>query len=339
MKTNGLKISSKMHLFIIISCIVIALGLALGTVCHFVFGGFFNYGADYETYKTVTVDYEDIDFSGNNKEPSKVIAEICEEEFVKAGVSSPYLVARGDTSTGGKLSYKFLNSTDYEKLDSAVEAINARIESVVESAGGIQFSYASAHEDEGIIGGELAIVRAAIVAAAMIAAHFIYFLIRFKLTMAFGALLVDVHNFALYIALVALCRVPVGSAIATYALIGVVMSIIGTSYFFGKMRGSLKAEENKKLTAFELSDMTADESVKFNVIMPACLAAVSVVLFVLFTISSFSPLAVISPVVCAILAFGSCAYGNAIFVPSVYPRFKVLGDSVAEKSKAKRLAK
>ncbi|MDE6586319.1 MAG: hypothetical protein K2K80_06550 [Clostridia bacterium] len=338
MKINNLKLSSKMHLLVIISCIVIAIGLAVGTVCQFISNGFFNYSADYETYKTVTVEYEDIDFSGAGREPSKLIEDICEKAF-KAENLSKINLTTGDTNTGGKLIYKFSNSTDYGKLNSAVSAINDEIKEEVSQAGGIQFSYASAHEEVAVIGGDLVLVRAAIVAATIIVVHFIYFVIRYKLTMALGALLADMHNLALYLALVALCRVPVGSAIATYAVIAVIMSAIGTSYFFDKMRGNIKDEENKKLTAFELADKSANESLKFNVIMPACLAAVSVVVFVLMAISSLSPLAVISPVICSIMSFISCAYGTAIFVPSVYPRFKVIGDNTKEKSKAKRLAK
>ena len=87
MKTN-LKLSSKMHIFIIVSCVLIAIGLAVGTICHFVAGGFFNYGGDYESYKSVTVDYQSIDFSGGEKEPLELIEEICDKAFADAGVSS-----------------------------------------------------------------------------------------------------------------------------------------------------------------------------------------------------------------------------------------------------------
>lgn len=338
MKTNNLKLSSKMHLLIIVSCIVIAIGLAVGTVCQFVAGGFFNYGGDYASYKSVTVEYEDIDFSGAGKEPSALIKEICDGAFKAQGVSKTNLTS-GETTTGGKLVYEFSSSVDIEKLNLAAEAINGEIKNEVSSAGGIQFSYASAHEEIAVIGGELAIVRAAIVLASVIVAHFIYFVIRYKLTMAFGAVLADIHNLALYIALVALCRVPVGSAIATYAVLTVILSVIGTGYFFGKLRANLKDEDNKKLSAFEITDKSSAESIKFNVIMPACLAGVSVVLFILMFISSLSFITVLAPVVCSLIAFASCAYGTAVFVPSVYPRIKLIGDKAKVKSKAKSLAK
>lgn len=61
MKSNkmgfeNLKLSSKMHLLIIISSVVIAIGLAVGIICQFVANGFFNYNDDYANYKSVTVD-------------------------------------------------------------------------------------------------------------------------------------------------------------------------------------------------------------------------------------------------------------------------------------------
>ncbi|MDE6504457.1 MAG: hypothetical protein K2L42_01135 [Clostridia bacterium] len=331
MKTN-LKLSSKMHIFIIVSCILIAAGLAVGTICHFIAGGFFNYGGDYESFKSVTVDYQSIDFSGGEKEPLELIEEICDKAFADAGVSS-HVVTQGTISNGGKLVYKFVYSTDYNKLSEASEAINVAIKASVTGADGIRFSYASAHSAETLLGSGLALSRAAIVVACMVAVHFIYFAVRYKLTMAIGALLADIHNFALFIALAALCRIPVGSAIAVYAVIAVALSIIGTCFFFDRVRKNIKDEAGKKLTACELSDKSANESFTTNISMHICLAAVSVLLFVLLSISSLSPLAILSPVLCSLIAFVSCAYGTTMFTPSVYAGIKQLGDKVKPVSK------
>lgn len=334
MKTN-LKLSSKMHLFIIISCVVIAIGLAVGTACQFVANGFFNYSADYESYKNVTVEYETIDFSGNEQTPLQLVEAISEKAFADAGVASN-LVTSGKTVTGGKVTYKFAYSTDMDKLEEASNAINAEIKSVVSSSGGIQFSYASQHKNDALLGGGLAISRAAIAAACVIAVHFIYFVIRYRLTMALGALLADVHNLALYIALTAACRIPVGSAVATYAVLAVIITVIGTSFLFDRMRKNAKAEKDKKLS---VSDKTADECFMINLILPACLAAVSVVMFILLAISSLSLITIIPPVLCSLIAFVSCVYGTVFFVPSVYPRFEQIGINAKEASKAKKLAK
>ena len=60
MKTN-FKLSSKMHILIIVSTVLIAIGLAVGLICEFVADGFFNYGADWASYKSITVSYNRID--------------------------------------------------------------------------------------------------------------------------------------------------------------------------------------------------------------------------------------------------------------------------------------
>lgn len=337
MKTN-LKISSKIHLFIIISCILVAIGLAVGTICHFVANGFFNYSGSYGNYKSITVSYEDIDFSGSGKEPVVLLEDICDKAFDSVKLANP-VPTYGETSTGGEIVYRFGASADSEKINSAVAAINAEIKSTVESAGGIQFSYASSHEGEAVLGGGLAISRAAIALAVIAVFHFVYFIIRYKFFMGLCALLADVHNLALYVALTALCRVPVTSAIATYAVITVLVTVIGTCFLFDRLRKNIKDEDNKKLNAFEITDKSANESFMINVIMPACLAAVSVLLFVLLSISSLSPAVILTPILCSVISFAVCAYGTALFTPSVYSRFKQLGDKrkATKKKPIKRL--
>lgn len=318
MKTN-FKLSSKMHLLIIISCVVVAIGFAVGTICHFVANGFFNYGDDYASYKSVSVSYENIDFSGSGKEPVELIEDICGKAFKEAGITN-YSCDNGDTTTGGKLVYRFVRSTDDAKLAGAVNAINAEIESSVVTGGGIQFSYASYHTADAVLGGGRAISMAAIAISAIIAFHFVYFVIRYKLSMALGALLADVHNLAVYFALLALCRVPLGSTVASFAVITLLLTVIGTCFYFDRVRKNAKEEELKKLTVHELADLSANESFMINTIMPACLAALSVVFFVLMSISSLSPLAILAPVLCSLVAFVSCVYGTVFFVPSVYSR-------------------
>lgn len=331
-KTNsigvtGLKITAKMHLFIIISCVIIALGMAVGTVCHFVSNGFFNYSGDYESYKSITVNYEDIDFSGSGKKPVELIGDICAKAFKDQGISD-HEVGAGDTNTGGFIEYKFLFGTSDEKLEAAVDAINAEIKAEVVDAGGMQFSYASKHTSQAVLGGGVAITRAAITVATIAVFHFIYFVVRYKLTMALGALVADVHNLALFLSLAALLRVPVSSSIAVYAVLAVLATVIGTCFLFDRMRKNLKDETLKKLNAQEFADRAANESFKLNLIMPACLAALSVVLFVLLSISSLSPLAILAPVACALVAFVVCAYGTVFFTPAVYSGFKALGDNM-----------
>lgn len=327
-----------MHPFIIISSIVIALGLAVGTICHFVANGFFNYSGSYGDYKSITVSYEDIDFSGSGKQPVELIEEICDKAFDSVKLANP-VPTYGETSTGGEIVYKFSKSVSADDLNKAVEAINAEIKSSVESEGGIQFSYASAHDAEAVLGGKLAVTRAAIAVAVIMVFHFVYFIIRYKFTMGLGAILADVHNLALFIAIAALCRVPVTSSIATYAVITVLITVLGTCFLFDRLRKNIKDEDCKKLNALEITDKSANESFMINVIMPACLAAVSVVLFVLLSISSLSPLVILSPVICSIISFAVCVYGTVFFIPSVYSRFKQISDGRKAASKANKITK
>ncbi|MDE7087212.1 MAG: hypothetical protein K2O67_03365, partial [Clostridia bacterium] len=51
------KVCSKIHLFIIISVLFIAIGMAVGTICHFCANGFFNYGGEFASYTSVKVTY------------------------------------------------------------------------------------------------------------------------------------------------------------------------------------------------------------------------------------------------------------------------------------------
>jgi len=332
MKTD-FKLSSRMHLLIIISSAVIAIGLLVGIICQCVANGFFNYSEDYSNYKTVTVTYENTDFSGEGIEPVDKIKEICDGAFANAGVKS-YEVAVGDTKTGGTVIYKFAYSTDGGKLEGAKNEINENLADFVKD--NAANNSAVAYTAETLLGGGKAIAMAAIAISACIVFHFIYFVIRYKLTMALGALLADVHNLALFLMLMALTRIPVGSSIAAFAVITVVLTMIGTCFLFDRMRKNFKDEDLSKLTAFEIVDKTADESFVLNTVMPACLATVSVIAFILLSISSLSPIAIISPVLCSFISFISCAYGTAFFTPSVYSRFKLIGDRVKKNSRSKK---
>ena len=333
MKTK-LNLSSKMHLLIIITSVIIAIGVAVGVICHVVAGKYFNYGGDFATYKSVTVTYADIEFSGNSQDPEAVMENICEDAFKDAGINF-YTKEYGDKSGGGTITYKFVDNTDDAKLEKAVTAINGKIDDTLE--GESMFSSASWQTVKAVYAGSKAFVRGAIVLASITVFHFLYFLIRYRLTMAFAAILADAHNLALYLSLLAITRVPVTSAIMTFAVITVLITMIGTCILFDKMRKNIKAAE-KKEEEF-IVDRTSDETFLLNAIFPACIAAVAVVVFVLMSISSLSPLAIMAPVFMALISCASCVYGTAMFVPAVYSRFKQIGDNYKAKHTRKAKSK
>ncbi len=327
MKTK-LNISAKMHVLIIVSSIVLAIGLMVGLICQFLAGGFFNYGGDYTSYKSVSVSYSSVNFTREE------ITEICDDAFTATGLSS-FASTHGKTNTGGEIVYKFTLSTDDTVLDNAVIAINGKIEENVGSE--ISQTNCSVHKDVTLLGGKKALSRCAIAVSVLIVLHFAYFAIRYKLTSALGALLADVHNLLLFLALLAITRVPVGSSVFAFAALVVLLTVIGTCFLFDRVRKNSKDEALSKLSALELSDLSASESLKLNLIMPACLAGAAALLFVLLSISSLSPLAILSPVLCALVGFIACAYGTTTFTPSVFSRFKKLG--IAYKANHVRSAK
>lgn len=318
MMTN-FKFSSKMHLFIIISCALIVIGLAVGLGCRYGANGYFNYGGEWANYKSVTVTYEAVDATESE------IREICDDAFSKAGIKS-YTSAYGKRGTGGAITYKFRLSTDNVKLENAVILINAAIDG--QSEGDITLSVASAvYNGETRPAADKVLRLGAIALAVIIVFHFAYFAVRFKLTMAFAALLADVHNFVLFLALLAIMRIPVGSSVVAFAVLTVLITVIGTCFLFDRMRKYLKDEAVQKLNAFERADKCAGESFKVNTLIPASLAVVAALLFVLLSISALSAFAIISPVLCALICFITCAYGTAMFTPSVYSRFAQIGEA------------
>lgn len=322
MKTN-FRLSSKMHLFIIISVVIIAIGAMVGTICQFVANGYFNYGDDWSSYYSVTVSYEHVDFSTREE-----VDEMCRKGFKEAGVKQ-YAYQHGTTSTGETITYKFTTSTDLKKLQNAEIIIKAAIDEKCGS--GITLSSVSVHNGEAYLNSGKALSMSAIAIAAIIAFHFVYFVVRYKLSMAFAALLADAHNLALYISLLSITRIPVGTSVFAFAILTLLVTVIGTCFLFDRMRKNFKNEDLKKLSATEIVELSASESFKVNVFVPACLAAIAVVLFVLLSISSLSALAIISPVLCALVSLIVSVYGTVMFVPSVYPRFKLIGEDYKKK--------
>lgn len=313
---TNLKLSSKMHIMIIVSAVVIAIGLAMGLIFQFVAGGYFNYGADYSSYNSVVVNYAYID----GQEDS--VKDVCSKAFKDAGVSY-YTCVSGETTEGGQLVYKFTVSTNNEKLAKAKDAIHTALNA--EGTSGL--SNASVHEVKAVLGGGKALTYGAIALATAVVFQFIYFAVRYKLTSALAALLADVHNLAIFLSLLAITRVPVGSDIFAFAALTVVITMIGCCFLFDKVRKNVKDEKYAKTEAFELSDICANESILDISVSAIAVAAAAVILFVLMSISALSVNLVLTPALMAVLAAASSVYGTAFFTPSVYSRFKLIGDN------------
>lgn len=331
---TNLKISSKMHVFIIISAILVAIGVAVGVICHFVAGGYFNAGDDYKNYKAVEVSYEFVDFSDE-----KVVKEICDDAFSSAGIKY-YAGIKGNDA----FEYRFSASVSEEKIFSAVEKINTCFKTggwssdiTADDVSGN--SYARYHVVEAEFTSESAFVYGAIAVASAFVFQFIYFAIRYKLTMAFSALLANVHNLAVFVSLITICRIPVASDVVVFAVITVLLTMIGCGYFFDKYRKGLKDESFAKQTPETQSDECAGQTLLIQTLVPVGVAAVAVALFALLSISAMSVVSVIASVACALVAAVSALYGTLFFTPSVYPKLKRIGDKIKAKRADKPSAK
>ncbi len=351
MKTD-MKLSGKMTLFIIISCVIVVASIVVGVVCSCLGYGYFNTGADWTSDKSVTLTWYYTD-GYNEKDPD--LMGYCEDAFEAKGISY-YAVTYGtaDDGSGGDITYKFTSSTDTTALEEACDLIRADISSkvyteyekdadgniVTDEDGNPVITYQDvyltkvySHVTETYSGSLKALLYAGIAVATVVVFEFLYVMIRYKISMAFGALLACGHNLALFICLAALCRIPVGTSMFAFAVLTVVATMICTLFMYGKMRKNMKDESLADLTPAELTDKSNSQTFWVNVGIMGSLAAAVVIMFVLMSISAMSVLAIISPVLCALIAFVSCFYGTCFFLPSVYPRFRKIGLKFQRKKK------
>ena len=322
-----------MHIMIIVSAVVVAIGLAMGLIFQFVSNGYFNYSAEYSSYNSVVVNYAYIDGQETD------VKEVCDKAFKDAGVSY-YAFTSGDVSTdgnsvaGGELVFKFTKGTNAEKVKAASEAIDTAL--TVEGTSGL--SNAAYHEVEAVLGGANTLIFGVVALVSAIAFQFLYFAIRYSLTSALSALLADVHNLAIFVSLLAITRAPVGSSAVAFAALVVVMTMIGCCFLFDKLRKGKKDESFAKLNAAEQCDQVARESLMNIAVSAVCVAVAAIVLFVLMSISALSVNLILTIAIPAVLGAAASVYGTAFFVPSVHSRIKLIGDNfkASHSKKAKK---
>lgn len=309
------KLSSKMRLFAIISLAIITIGLVLGTVFHFSSDKFFNYGGEYKSYKSITVNFVYTEF-GKKEE----IEEICDKAFDDAGISC-LSEQVGTTGIGNNIIYKFSTAVDNDALIAAVSAINTKIAEMTSQFNDIPQSRANFHNETAVKGGEKTLIMAAITLSVIIVVNAIYVLIRYKLSAMCAALIAQLHNFALFAAVLALCRIPVTSAVLVYAVLIALTTAVCVTYTLDRINKNRKDSDNSKLSAAEITDLSVSQTFKLNFVFCVFLA-LAAVLMSLLAIGSMSFIVVLSSVLCAFAAFVVSFYGSVIFAPSVYPYFK-----------------
>ncbi len=301
------KVSAKKHLFIIISSILIVLGLAVGTICHFIGGGFFNYGGQYGDYKTIEVTYRTSDdFSGEK------VKGIADERL------SGYLsVSYNDTALGGSYSYKFPAVVENEVLTNKANEITAAL-----STAGIVSGLAEAHTFSSTVGGSTTLIFVAIAAATAAVFQALYFAVRYKLSAAISVLLAHIHNIGVFVALVALTRIPVGIELTAIAAAVVLVTAITSCVLFDRIRKNGKEDELKDKPD-AIVDLSAHECYAKNSLFLAVLACVAIVLFVALSIVAKTPFWACIAFFAGLIA---CDYGVSMFVPAVHSVFASLLD-------------
>lgn len=318
------KVCAKIHLFIIISAIVIAIGLAVGTICHFCAGGFFNYGGEFTDYKSVTVRYylpvtEDEALS------------VCDDAL---GDLKSFEFAAPETNGGGEIVYKFVTSTDTAKLDAAV----AKINETLGGRGDLNKKCAAVHEGTVLAGGNKAITFASIALASAAAFQFLYFIVRYKLRSAFSALLACVHNLGIFVALAAITRIPVGAETIAFGAAVVFITMIFSAVFFDRVRKNFADEKLAKSERLEILDTSACEVRVLTLTSVCALSAAAVILGVFAAIAQMFAGA-LAPCALLVLAMAATGYGAMFFTPAVHGAIDETCEKVNKYMKTRKKSK
>lgn len=321
MMTN-FRVSSKMHLFIIISVIIVVIGLAVGLVCQFTGSSFFNPGTDYSSYRAVRVEYSV--FSDEAE-----VMEICEDAFSENGVS-PYTYITADNSTGGEIEYRFLTSVDESALKAAAESIDEQVGLDSGNLGSASYS-----EIISEFGGTDDMMYAGIALAAAVVFQFIYFVIRYSLTMATSAFIADLHNLLIFYALLAIARVQVSISVVAISVFVVLLTMVCCGILFGKMRKNFKQDNYKSMSSFEQVDASLPECFKPITVINVVLASAFVIMLIFGLFGGSGIYGLFMPCASGIIAVAACQYGTLFFTPSVYSRLKQHADRHAAKKISK----
>lgn len=313
-----MKISCKMHIFIILSTIFIALGLASGIVFQFISNGYFNYSNEYSDYNCVVVDYAYVDLSAFGDQDG--VKKICDDKFDIVGVQ--YVAYEyGNTSGGGELKFKFLTSASTTDIKAATEKINAELNAPSKLSSAV-FQEVKTE----VFGGNVYIYGSIAVASAIVL-QCLYFAIRYKLTMAFATLVAHLHNIAIYVSFVALTRLPIGSEVFSFGILTVLATILGTCCFFGKMRRNIKNESLTKYDLHEQTDICLSESFAPISISSLIMFGAVMVTFGLLSFNIIDLFATLSNAALAVIAIISFYYGTVFFTPAVYTGMRRVGEN------------
>lgn len=302
MKTN-----LRNSIIAVICAIIIVAGMVVGTISHFLAGGFFNYGSELGSYTSVVVTYSTAEYVGE-KEVDALKAD-CDN---KLGSFSAYEVSLGEKLTGGEIVYKFPATVDQNALSAAVEEINASIDP---NDSGL--NYAVISTDKTLSGGAKVLTYASIALAAAVVFQLLYFIVRYKLRAALTAFGTAIINLGVFVSLLAITRLPVGVEAVAISVAVVLVTMIASCIFLDRTRKNFKNEAYAKTSRGEVLAVSEAESKKINLSAVAGLAIVVVVLAVA-AIISFANILTLAPYAAALLGLASCAAGNLCVMPALH---------------------
>lgn len=306
------KIIKMRHLAVIIGIVLIAIGMAVGTICHFVGGGFFSYGGEFASYKSVEVTAYNV--GDNSGETLKNLAED------KLGSLGAYNVtfSEAQTNTPNTVVYKFSQSVSDEKLKEAANSLQSALDEA-----GLFNATVEVHFNQGVVGGLYLLKFAAIAIASAVAFQALYSLVRFKPGMALAALCSQIFVVGLYAALLAITRCPIGLEAIAFGIVAVVLNMICSSLFFDKVKKAYKEESKAKVSKLDLVTEGAQSTIKTNAFV--CIAAVvAVVIFMIFAVVASPAWATLVPYGAAVFAIAACACAFGVFTPAVYSLFSAI---------------
>ncbi|MCD8200801.1 MAG: hypothetical protein LUD47_01835 [Clostridia bacterium] len=301
------KISGKMILFTIISCAVVVICAVVGCVCHFTGNGFFNFGVENGSDKTVSVNYYIVDYPNMSD-----VEDVCEKAFSDQGISYTY---EQTTENSGHIEYVFPYKTDTDKLDTAVGSINDGL------SGKDGINLASLEVAESMTTNGRTFMFAGIAAASIIVLQALYCLIRFKLNMAVLSLVTNVGYVLLATGLMAALRIPFGSFAAGVMIFGLLLSVVLNQIFYTDMKSALRNEDYKELSFAEKTDRAYAKGLKASSILSGSLFVTAglfaLVMGIFARTAAYTFLGVAGMLVC-LVAF----YSSTFFSPAVYSRME-----------------
>ena len=306
------KIVKFRHIAVIVSIIIIAIGMAVGTICHFVSNGFFNYGSEFASSYTVEATTSVVeDFDGS------ILRETAEEVLGSMGA---YEVSFSEASglSPNTVVYKFYSSANSSELSAAAASIEERL-----AGAGCEDASASYYFTAAELGGIWQLNFAAISLASAVAFQAIYMVFRYKPGMALSALATNVVAAGVYASLLAITRCPVGLEAIAFGALAVIVTLICTCLLFDKIKKSFKDEANAKEETLSLVAAQSSSSVKLNLFALVAMAAACVIVGVFAVIASPS-FATLAPFGACLIAIAACACATLVFAPANYAQFSAI---------------